>query len=116
MTGRKTTTQRTGIQGRKKRRRAPEIRDLQDCGPDLLSLHKAITREVETLEKLTYDIEEAESEEDQPITESVTTGLDKKICGNVPAETAYGEEVSPSCSHTYRHPTRPWRRLIVNYL
>lgn len=110
MTKTTSTTPPTGIQGRNKRKRNLEISNLHDCSPDLSSLHKAITREVETLEKLTYAIEEANTEEDQPITDCVITGLSKSNCGDVPAEPAY-EEVSPSCSHVHRHHSKPWRRL-----
>ncbi len=64
------STVSAGFQGRHKRKRAPELSDLPECSPDLLSLHKAITKEVETLEELTCAIEEAETDEDQPIIDS----------------------------------------------
>ena len=86
-------TRPAGFQERHKRKRAPESSDLQECSPDLLSLQKAITKEVETLKELTCAIEEADTDEDQAMTDPAITRVDRDTSANVPDDTA-NEEVS----------------------
>ena len=94
MTRRNATSLPGGLLGRHKRKRGPEISDMEECSPFLSSLHKAISKEVETLEHLTSAIEEADTDEDQPIHEHPLKGLDKEESQDVPSGTAH-EKVAP---------------------
>ena len=98
MTGRVATVQSKGFQGRQKRKRAPDTNTLEDCGPDLVSLHKAITKEVQTLEQLTCAIEDADTDEDEPVADTFAIRVDGKTSADVPAEPAC-EKVAPCCSY-----------------
>ena len=97
MTRRNATSLPGSHRGRLKRKEAPDISSIEDCGPDLFSLHRAITKEVATLEELTCAIEEAGSDEEQPISELCIEGIDRDSSADVPPEIAY-EKVLPLLS------------------
>ena len=98
MTGRVATVPSRGFHGRQKRKRAPDISTLEACSPDLVSLHEAISKGVETLDQLTCAIEDADTDEAEPVAEAVATRFDGKPFADVPAEPAC-EKVPPSCSY-----------------
>lgn len=81
MTRRNATSLPGGLLGRQKRKRAPDS-EAQDCDPVLSDLQKAIVKEVETLEQLTSAIEEADTGQDQPISEYALGSVHKEESGH----------------------------------
>lgn len=84
-----------GLAGRQKRKRLPDLHAVEECGSDLLSLHKAIEEQVGALEKLTSVIEEADTDDDQPRSESGFRNNHRLETNNGSSVGTVNEEVEP---------------------
>ena len=88
MTRRNATSLPGGLLGRQKRKCTPDS-EAQDCDPFLSDLQKAVVKEVATLEQLTSTMEEADTDQDQPISDNALGSVHKEESGHASPGTRY---------------------------